>query len=93
MTDKTQNPTESLLKFPCEFTIKVFGAPSAEFEPTILAIIKKHSPDVTNENVKARPSENGKYVALSITITAESKEQMDHIYQDLTACPLVLMAL
>jgi putative lipoic acid-binding regulatory protein len=93
MTDNTQTPSESLLKFPCEFTIKVFGAPSTEFEPTILAIIKKHANTTINPIVKARPSENGKYVALSITITAESKEQMDHIYQDLTACPLVLMAL
>lgn len=92
MTDKPQEPKETLLTFPCEFTIKVFGNPTPSFEPTILNIIKTHAPGV-EPSVTSRPSENGKYVALSITITAESKEQMDRIYQDLTACPQVLMAL
>lgn len=92
MTDTPEN-TESLHKFPCDFTIKVFGLANDEFEGTVLAIIKKHVPILRENALQTRSSEQGKYVALNITIHAESKAQLDKIYMDLTANPLVLMAL
>lgn len=84
---------ESLLKFPCDFPIKVFGLASDEFNAYVLGVIHKHIPDFSDQAFKSRPSENGKYRALSITVHVESKEQLDDIYKDLTASPLVLMAL
>lgn len=86
-------PQESLLKFPCDFTIKVFGLKSDEFEAAVLVIIHKHAPNLSGRAIESRPSEQGKYCALSITIHVDSKEQLDNIYQDLSSSPHVIMAL
>ncbi len=80
-------------QFPCEFPLKVFGKPETAFEKFVLAILHKHVADFTEENIEARPSKNGAYVALTIKFTATSKEQLDAIYTELSANPLVLMAL
>lgn len=90
MTDETN---ESTLIFPCDFVIKVFGATSDEFETAVLTIIRKHVAELSETAIRTRPSKDNKYIALSVTVKAESKEQLDNIYRELTANPLVLMAL
>ncbi len=92
MTDDKLTP-DSLLTFPCDFVIKVFGIASDEFESAVLTIIHKHVPNLTEGAIKTRPSENGKYVALSITVHAEDQAQLDAIYRELSSSPQVLMAL
>ena len=84
---------EPLLTFPCEFIIKVFGVASNEFEATVMTIIRDHIADIREDAFRSRPSKDGKYVAMTITIHANSREQLDNIYRDLTKNPLVLMAL
>ena len=93
MTKKINPPTESLLKFPCDFTIKVFGFASEEFEATVFSIVYKHVPNLSDRVIQARPSETGKYLALSITMHVDSKEQLDQVYRELSASPKVLMVL
>lgn len=86
-------PTETLLTFPCDFTIKVFGLASDEFERTVLGIIVQQAPKLAESAIQSRLSTQGKYMALSVTIQAESKEQLDNIYRGLSASPQVIMAL
>ena len=83
----------TLMTFPCDFTIKVFGLATPEFEATVLGIVMKHAPNVADRELKSRSSHHNKYLALSITIRADSQAQLDQIYQDLSASPQVLMAL
>lgn len=85
--------SESTLVFPCDFIIKVFGQASPEFEIAVLSIIRKYIPDLREDAIKNRNSKDGKYLALTISIHVDSREQLDHIYRELTANPLVLMAL
>jgi len=40
-----------------------------------------------------RPSRTGKYLSLTVTIRAVSREQLDAIYREISAHPLVAMAL
>lgn len=91
MTEEKKD--ESLLKFPCEFTIKVFGEMSPEFEQLIYDLIRPHAPSLSSGAFQSRISENGKYLSLSITLYVESREQLDNIYRALTSSPKVLMAL
>jgi putative lipoic acid-binding regulatory protein len=86
-------PKETLLEFPCEFPIKAFGESSEDFPEKVLTIIQRHADSVTSESIQCRKSQGGKYDAVTITITATSKSQLDAIYQDLTASPDVIMAL
>jgi len=89
MTQKAESP----FQFPCEFIIKVFGNASAEFELEVLTIIRKHILDLHENAINCRSSKDGKYLALTIKITAQSKQQLDDIYRDLSANPHVLIAL
>ncbi|MES2219120.1 MAG: DUF493 domain-containing protein [Pseudomonadota bacterium] len=89
----TTEDNKPLLEFPCDFIIKIFGAPSVAFDQMVLEIITKHYPDFAESSITKRPSKDGKYVAFSISVHVNSQEQLDNIYRDLTANPLVLMAL
>jgi putative lipoic acid-binding regulatory protein len=93
MDKKTPENRETLLVFPCDFTIKVFGKGSEEFEAAVLMIIHKHVPNLSGRAIQTRNSETGKYTALSITVHVDSKEQLDNIYYELSSSPHVIMAL
>ncbi|MEO1866552.1 MAG: DUF493 domain-containing protein [Methylococcales bacterium] len=83
----------SLLEFPCIFAIKVMGLSSPELETTVLALIQEHVTTLDNDAIKSRPSKKGKYTALTVTINATSQKQLDAIYQALSNCDAILMAL
>lgn len=85
--------TDTIMEFPCEFPIKVFGRHEHDFENLIVEIVSRHVQDLSADNVRRRASKESAYLALTITITAHSKEQLDNIYQDLTDCEQVIMAL
>lgn len=85
--------TESLLEFPCDFPIKAMGLAVEGFERQVTELVRRHAPDLDAGAVRTRPSQGGKYLAVTVTVRATSRAQLDAIYQDLTACETVLMAL
>ena len=97
MTDENnqENPEEhsSPIQFPCDFVVKVMGKAHDEFEKTVYTIIKKHFPDIADNSIKQRHSKDRNYLALSITVHAESKQQLDSLYQDLSSNNQIIMAL
>jgi len=84
---------DSALTFPCDFPIKVMGPASDAFEAEVIAIINRHTSDTEQLNITSRQSKGGKYISITILLRANSRQQLDAIYQDLTACEQVLMAL
>ena len=84
---------ESLLEFPCDLDIKAVGKSSSEFPNTILELVQKHAPEVGMQSLRSRESSGGKYISVTITLYAQSKDQMDRIYSDMTAHPDILTAL
>jgi len=83
----------SLLEFPCDFPIKAFGPTQEGFEALVVGIARRHAPDLDLSTVSSRLSGGGKYTAVTLIIRAQSKDQLDAIYLELTACPAVSMAL
>jgi putative lipoic acid-binding regulatory protein len=79
--------------FPSEFPIKVMGRQDGEVRALSQAIIEKHAGPLSEAHIKTRTSADGNFLALTYTITAKSREQLDDIYRELTACKSVLMAL
>ena len=84
---------DSLLEFPCQFPIKAMGKNEKALEIIVINIVKRHAPQMHEHALKAKTSKNGQYLALTITVEVHSKQQLDAIYQELTAHPLVLYAL
>ena len=84
---------DSLLEFPCEFPIKAMGLNEDDFQTLVENIILNHAEIYANKPVTTNPSSSGKYLAVTVTVEAQSKDQLDRIYQDLTDCEQVLVAL
>lgn len=84
---------ETALKFPCKFPIKMMGRESTEFRATARALVEKHVGEVADDAVQASLSRNGRFVSVTVTINATSRQQLDDIYQDVTDHEDVLMAL
>ena len=89
----TDNNQESVLSFPCQFPIKAMGKSGAELEQAVLEIVRRYVPDIADSDIVINSSKNGNYISMTLTITAHSKQQLDEIYRELTACRHVLYAL
>jgi len=89
MTDSSS----SLLEFPCPFPIKAMGRNGSEFESVVTEIVLRHAQLFDGKEIVARSSGEGNYLSVTVTINASSQPQLDRIYEDLTACEQVLMAL
>lgn len=83
----------SPLEFPCDFIVKVMGKSDSDFEKQVTAIFKKHYPELADDAISQRPSKDHNYLAITVKIYAESKEQLDALYLDLSKEPTILMAL
>ncbi len=90
--NKEASEEDSLMEFPCSFPIKAMGIAADDFDSLIMEIVRKHYPDITEGAVKTKPSREGKYISVTVTIEAQSREQLDNIYLELTAHKRVLMA-
>lgn len=84
---------DTLLEFPCKFPIKAFGAADEDFDALVVSLVRKHAPDLGDSSVKKRYSNAGRFVSITVTITARSRAQLDAIYQELTNEERVVMAL
>ncbi len=84
---------DTIMEFPCQFPIKVMGMAEEGFDILVVGIVRKHAPDLSEGAIKSRLSQAGKYISITVTVDAESRQQLDNIYLDLTAHEKILMAL
>jgi uncharacterized protein len=91
MNDATDN--DSLLKFPCDFPIKIMGVHSDDFAQSMVEIVLRHAPDFVAGQTEIRASSGGKYQAVTCTIRAVSRQQLDDLYRELSAHPQVKVVL
>ncbi len=82
-----------LLTFPTPFPIKVMGLRQDGYAQAILDVVLRHAPDFDPATMEMRPSKAGKYLSLTVTIRARSREQLDALYRELSAHPMVTMVL
>jgi putative lipoic acid-binding regulatory protein len=87
------NDADELFQFPCDFPIKVMGRDSESFRTLTLAIVERHAGPLAADQITERVSRAGRFLALTYTIRAQSRAQLDTIYQDLTDSGVVLVAL
>lgn len=82
-------PEQSLITYPSAFPIKVMGEQVEGFVEAVVAVAQHFDPGFDPATVEHRPSSTGRYLGLTITITATSREQLDELYRTLTTHPLV----
>ncbi|MBS0413754.1 MAG: DUF493 family protein [Proteobacteria bacterium] len=86
-------PEESLIEYPSAFPIKVMGENVDGFVHAITQVAERFDPTFDAATVELRPSSGGKYLGVTITVTATSREQLDELYRTLTTHPMVKVVL
>ncbi|MDF1828070.1 MAG: DUF493 domain-containing protein [Legionellaceae bacterium] len=90
----TENSKDTrLLKFPCDFPIKIMGKATDAFKRDIFAILKKHYPALNTDTIQLNASKNGNFIAISATVLAQDQPSLDALYQDLSQHPDIKMVL
>ena len=93
-TTQTPDPRkETLIEYPSQFPIKVMGLDVDGYVNAVTEIAKQFDPTFDASTVELRPSSGGKYLGVTITVTATSREQLDNLYRALTSHPMVKVVL
>ena len=83
----------SLIEYPSAFPVKVMGMNVEGFAQAMIAVARRFDPQLDALAVTTRPSKGGKYLGVTLTVTASSREQLDALYLSLTSHPLVKVVL
>jgi putative lipoic acid-binding regulatory protein len=83
----------SLIEYPSPFPIKVMGANVDGFVHAVTDIARRFDPAFDAGTVELRPSSGGKYLGVTVTVTATSREQLDELYRTLSTHPMVRVVL
>jgi hypothetical protein len=84
---------DKLLQFPCSFPIKMMGRADAEFSDTAIRLVEQHVGSVAASAIQMSASRQGNFLSVTVTINAQSQEQLDNIYNDLSNHEDILVAL
>jgi len=86
-------PTDSLIEYPSDFPIKIMGIMQYTFAQTMVDVVQRHDPDFHAGKMSMRPSSKGNYLALTVTVRATSREQLDNLYRELSSHAMVKVVL
>ena len=97
MTEATDDaaalPERSLIDYPSLFPIKVLGANVDGFVHALTDVARRFDPGFDAATVELRPSRGNKYLGVTLTVTATSREQLDALYRTLSTHPMVKVVL
>ena len=86
-------PEQSLIEYPSSFPIKVMGLNVDGFVHAMVSVARHFDPGFDAATVELRPSKAEKYLGVTLTVTATSREQLDELYRTLSTHPMVKMVL
>ena len=84
---------ESLIEYPSQFPIKVMGTKVDGFVNAVTQVARQFDSTFDAALIELRESSGGKYLGITITVTATSREQLDDLYRALSSHPLVKVVL
>jgi putative lipoic acid-binding regulatory protein len=83
----------SLIEYPSRFPIKVMGANVDGFVHAVTGIARVFDPGFDAASIELRRSSGAKYLGVTITVNATSREQLDELYRTLSTHPMVKVVL
>ncbi len=91
MSDEQKN--ENLWQFPCDFPIKVMADNVPGIELFVRETLSKHIREPEKIEFKSRESREGNYISMTAIFEADSKEQLNTLYEIFSKHPQVKMVL
>ena len=92
-TPMPRTAAESLIEYPCRFPIKVMGIRNDRLVSSLVEVARQFDPEFDSATVELRESSGGRYLGVTLTITATSREQLDALYRAFTGHPLIKVVL
>lgn len=93
MTRKDPEVGATLIEYPSRFPIKVMGQKVDGLVAAITHVARQFDPTFDASTIELRESSGGKYLGVTITVTATSREQLDELYRTLSSHPMVKVVL
>ncbi len=84
---------DPIIEYPIHFPLKVIGLDEADFADFVIGIVRRHVPELLEENITSRLSGGDKYRSVSFEFIAKSREQVDALYVELSSHKRILMIL
>ena len=81
------------IEFPCDYPIKVIGDVQGSAVEQIIAVVRKHAPEVTPDQVSLRASSKGNFHSVRFNIRATGEPQLKALHTDLLALSSVRLVL
>ena len=86
-------PPARAVKTGARFPVKVMGANVDGYVKAMVEVARRFDPDFDAATVELRPSKGSKYLGVTLTINATSREQLDELYRALSSHPMVKVVL
>ncbi len=84
---------DRVIEYPAEYGIKAMGLAHADFARIVESILSHHLDHDQSVTYSHKQSGKKKYISITCTFVAKSRQQLDQIYTELRAHPKVLMVL
>jgi hypothetical protein len=84
---------QSLIQYPCDFPIKVMGLQVPGYVEAIANVARQFDANFAEASIERRPSSNGRYLGLTLTVHVTNREQLDELYRTLSTHPMVKVVL
>lgn len=75
--------SEELIEFPCDFPVKAMGFATPDFEEHVVGVVSRHASLASPRQVSIKESSGGRYLSVTVTVEARSREHLELIYSDL----------
>lgn len=82
---------DEYLEFPCQFPFKVLGLADDQLIDKVVAVVQQHAPG--DYRPTSKPSGKGNFQSVTISIQAQSKEQLETLYKALAEIDTVRMVM
>jgi len=92
-TNPPADRKDSLIEYPSLFPIKVMGLKVDGLVHAITTVAHHFDPQFDASAIELRESKGGKYLGVTITVTATSRAQLDELYRTLSTHPMVKVVL
>ena len=83
----------SLIEYPSDFPIKIMGPMHVDFAAVMIEVVLQFDPEFHAGKLDMRPSSKGNFLALTATVRATSRQQLDDLYRALSSHPMVKVVL
>ena len=84
---------QSLIEYPCDFPIKVMGLQVPGYVEAFVLVARQFDAGFDEATLEKRPCSNARYLGLTLTVRATSREQLDELYRTLSTHPMVKVVL